>query len=485
MASKQRKPKGLKISELARIAGVPVPTIKHYLNEGLLPRPLKTGRTMSYYDEGCVERVRLIKRLKTECFFPLSVIKRILEGGAQADGELALSDALINVPPLSPGANVVPRNRLAKRTGYSLAKVDRMEALGLIHPQSTSRGKVYDPIDCRIIALVRQREEAGLPFDYSLEMMSVYRRHIESIVKDDAKLFVQRMLGNTSASDAAKYIREGDKALGAFMPLIKAKLARANAEKILAEVDSTFAKLKEAFRFRYSSSDGARAKIHHSDSCHSLMHVAVRTLRGEKHSASPSRGAHPDILYLASGLRDLARGRMEDALIHLRRISDSERMKPLASALIGLGHLGKMPAVPGFLPGMHLITDALAHLDTPRRHMESSEVSLLTSYFKGVGLAIVPEVFDTHRRAAANLSLVMRADGLPERCPQCGAEWKEFASDIRLKASYFLAQLYLEDEQYSSAKDVLTNIKDVAGTRFYGRWASKQLAAHKQHMRQE
>ena len=54
----------LKMSGLVEASGVPAPTIKHYLREGLLPEPVKTSRNMAWYRPETVERIRLIKRLQ-------------------------------------------------------------------------------------------------------------------------------------------------------------------------------------------------------------------------------------------------------------------------------------------------------------------------------------------------------------------------------------------------------------------------------------
>ena len=67
------------MGELAEASGVPAPTIKHYLREGLLPEPVKTSRNMAYYPPDFVDRIRLIKRLQEERFMPLRVIRGALE----------------------------------------------------------------------------------------------------------------------------------------------------------------------------------------------------------------------------------------------------------------------------------------------------------------------------------------------------------------------------------------------------------------------
>src|SRR5882672_11540343 len=69
----------LRMGELAEASGVPAPTIKHYLREGLLPEPVKTSRNMAYYPEDFVDRIRLIKQLQEERFMPLRVIKSMLD----------------------------------------------------------------------------------------------------------------------------------------------------------------------------------------------------------------------------------------------------------------------------------------------------------------------------------------------------------------------------------------------------------------------
>jgi DNA-binding transcriptional MerR regulator len=55
----------MKISTLAERTGVPVPTIKYYLREGLLQPGLTRGATRADYDESHIDRIRLIRTLVT------------------------------------------------------------------------------------------------------------------------------------------------------------------------------------------------------------------------------------------------------------------------------------------------------------------------------------------------------------------------------------------------------------------------------------
>jgi AcrR family transcriptional regulator len=54
----------MKISELSRSSGVPVSTIRHYVREGILPPPLKTGKTRAFYSD--VHQTGLMKIRKEQ-----------------------------------------------------------------------------------------------------------------------------------------------------------------------------------------------------------------------------------------------------------------------------------------------------------------------------------------------------------------------------------------------------------------------------------
>lgn len=53
----------MRIGELSRRTGVPVPTIKYYLREGLVPHGERTSPNQARYDDSHVHRVRLVRAL--------------------------------------------------------------------------------------------------------------------------------------------------------------------------------------------------------------------------------------------------------------------------------------------------------------------------------------------------------------------------------------------------------------------------------------
>jgi DNA-binding transcriptional MerR regulator len=53
----------MRIAELSRLSGVPIPTIKYYLREGLLPAGERTGRNQVQYGEPHLRRLALVRAL--------------------------------------------------------------------------------------------------------------------------------------------------------------------------------------------------------------------------------------------------------------------------------------------------------------------------------------------------------------------------------------------------------------------------------------
>lgn len=70
--------KYMRINELEKRTGVPKTTIHYYTRNGLLHPPLKTGRTMAYYDETHLKKLLSIQKIKAEGRVPLSFLQECL-----------------------------------------------------------------------------------------------------------------------------------------------------------------------------------------------------------------------------------------------------------------------------------------------------------------------------------------------------------------------------------------------------------------------
>jgi len=70
----------MRIAELSRVSGVPVPTIKYYLRENLLPPGELTSPNQASYSETHLRRLRLIRALIDLAQVPVARVKDVLEG---------------------------------------------------------------------------------------------------------------------------------------------------------------------------------------------------------------------------------------------------------------------------------------------------------------------------------------------------------------------------------------------------------------------
>ncbi|MFB9961160.1 MerR family transcriptional regulator [Sinosporangium siamense] len=66
------------MAELSRTTGVPVPTIKYYLREGLLTPGEQAGRNQVYYDDRHVRRIKMVRALAEYGGLSIAVIRELL-----------------------------------------------------------------------------------------------------------------------------------------------------------------------------------------------------------------------------------------------------------------------------------------------------------------------------------------------------------------------------------------------------------------------
>lgn len=68
----------MRMAELSRTSGVPVPTVKFYLREGLLPPGEARAANQADYGESHLHRLRLVRALLEVGGLPLAAVRRVL-----------------------------------------------------------------------------------------------------------------------------------------------------------------------------------------------------------------------------------------------------------------------------------------------------------------------------------------------------------------------------------------------------------------------
>ncbi|MBK9031161.1 MAG: MerR family transcriptional regulator [Myxococcales bacterium] len=202
----------VRISDLARQAGVPAATIKHYMREGLLPRPsARTSRNMAYYDPRLAERVRAIKDLQTRRFLPLKLIHEILEpapsAAVRADADAALRRHLGELEPaIRAGASDAQARRghdpAARTTAEVLATlaISDGELAGLVEAglATPDADGVYRGADLELLEVIDETRARGLGDLFPMAILGPYAGAVRALVRTELDLFRARVLAGSA-----------------------------------------------------------------------------------------------------------------------------------------------------------------------------------------------------------------------------------------------------------------------------------------------
>ena len=219
----------LRMGELAEASGVPVPTIKHYLREGLLPEPVKTSRNMAYYSPEFVERIRLIKRLQEERFMPLKAIKNVLdEDPGRASAMLELEDQILDRALAGERARTSAAE-VRKRYGVPGEVLDRLEEIGVLSPNS--RG--YSPSDVTIIEAIGRFRASGYDEEIGFTVYDTlrYKTAIEELVRQEVDVVMSRLAGEVPPDDVVRMLEAGAQPLKDLIAALHTKLMVAELER--------------------------------------------------------------------------------------------------------------------------------------------------------------------------------------------------------------------------------------------------------------
>lgn len=187
------------MSDLARLSGVPAPTIKHYIREGLLPPPARrTSRNMAWYDRAVVPRIKTIKELQRTRFLPLKVIKALLDHELAPEANVtegAVRGVLHALAPV--GAR--SRRELVD-DGMPAAELDWIAEIGLLEPTGQGDSRVYTGDDLALVETLNEARKAGITREMLPPgILQDYKRAIADLVRVEAELFQKGVVPRAGA----------------------------------------------------------------------------------------------------------------------------------------------------------------------------------------------------------------------------------------------------------------------------------------------
>jgi DNA-binding transcriptional MerR regulator len=120
--------------DLMIITGLPKSTLLYYVEQGLLPAPVKTSPNMAYYDRSCVERAAFIRDMQTRHRLPLDKIRNLLGMRDQGQEVAPLVDLLHIV--FGEPRELMDLKALCAASGLTPAQVKGLRQARLLLPLS-------------------------------------------------------------------------------------------------------------------------------------------------------------------------------------------------------------------------------------------------------------------------------------------------------------------------------------------------------------
>ncbi|MEM6291943.1 MAG: MerR family transcriptional regulator [Myxococcota bacterium] len=199
-------PELVKMSVFADRAGVPIPTIKHYLRERLLPEPVRTSRNMAYYDASLVPRVQAIKRLQSEMYLPLRVIRQVLD---RLDDGVLPPDVAMEATIARVLGEQAPRESQSRgqlmRTGVQVEELSFLKDLGLLDPEGDGDEEIYRGDDVALLRVLGQARRAGIT--ESMVPAAALKNYVEALanlVRAEVELFRAGIAPEAATKDLTK-----------------------------------------------------------------------------------------------------------------------------------------------------------------------------------------------------------------------------------------------------------------------------------------
>jgi DNA-binding transcriptional MerR regulator len=176
----------LTLDELTTRVGMSVRNIRFYTTKGLVPPPIRRGRS-GYYSPDHVARLELVQELQAHGF-TLSAIEKYLAG---IPADATPEDIALHRTMLAPWQADLPvemsRAELDKRTGRRLSDDDlaTLSALGIVF--RTKRGRYEVALSQLSVGLGLL--DVGFPMEAALAAADVYAEHGRQIAKELNELF--------------------------------------------------------------------------------------------------------------------------------------------------------------------------------------------------------------------------------------------------------------------------------------------------------
>jgi len=225
----------VKISELTKRTGVSKETIHHYIREGLLRKPRKTGKNTADYSDGYVRQVRLIKELRDHYFLPLPVIKKIMKAQkgqtpAEQSSFQVQSEYLRPLERFFPH-EIVGKDAFQEDTGLGRYWLDKLEEWGIIFARMDGEEPVYSHENVVIGRLMVDMDRLGFgPRDgYDPKNLKPISDFIKSYLTASTRGYLERNAEKLDSPDFREKDAQFSELMSLFLYYLYRRIVRESA----------------------------------------------------------------------------------------------------------------------------------------------------------------------------------------------------------------------------------------------------------------
>jgi DNA-binding transcriptional MerR regulator len=229
----------MKISELVKQTGVSKETIHHYIREGLLRKPRKSGKNVADYNENYVLQILLIKDFRENYYLPLPEIKKIIQKiKKQSSFDQVISqlhnkyfrpvDRLLT-------KEIEGRDAFCETTGLGRKWLKKAEEWGLITAKGHMENVIFSTDDVAIGKLMVDMDRTGFgPKDgYNPEDLRHISDFVRKFVVTNFNKYYQSNLEKLSSASYPDKVNQYHEIISLFFYHLYRKFAKEAINRLL------------------------------------------------------------------------------------------------------------------------------------------------------------------------------------------------------------------------------------------------------------
>lgn len=182
----EQPPSLMTLDELTRRVAMSVRNIRFYTTKGLVPPPIRRGRS-GYYTADHVARLELVSELQAHGFTLSAIERYVARIPADSSPETIALHRTLLAPWVAELPETLSKRELGHRAGRPLSDddLDTLHALGIVFPTKQGRFEVAVAHLAVGVALL----DLGMPLDAALAAQDIFTAHGRKVAEELTELF--------------------------------------------------------------------------------------------------------------------------------------------------------------------------------------------------------------------------------------------------------------------------------------------------------